>query len=272
MIHGHAEAESNRGRAGIRLLLGLGVMLGLMVGSATAQVTPDTMATAGQEITDATILDILITSNEAEVMTSEVIAGEEAAMPEEEPMGPPPPEEAPPPPEDTMGVGEDTMGVGQDTATYGDAPQDTMYGEQQPQAGAEPGPGAMGQDEAVQEYARRMIDEHSRLNDEAWQLSDSLGVEPEANLVSTVLQNTVEGVTEELRGTSAESLDQEYMMTQVVLHQQALGMLEHTLIPNAEDESLRGLLEEARGVVAQHLDQARDIFGQLAQEQFQPAE
>ena len=255
----------------IQLLFALLVMLGLTAGAATAQVTdtteadttvaPEQTTTAQQqqELTDATIMDIFITSNQAEVTTSEVIAEQEAQ---------PPMEQAPPEdtarvdtvPEDTART--DTLGAQQDTTVYGG------QGQQQPPMGET----TTGVDPQVQQFAQRMIDEHTRLMEQAQQLSDSLGIQPESNLVSEVMQSTVEGVTEDLRATSPDSLDEEYMITQVVLHQQTLNMLEHSLIPNAEEEAVANLLQTARQTVEQHLEQARDIFLNLAQQQIQPAE
>ncbi len=92
------------------------------------------------------------------------------------------------------------------------------------------------------------------------------------NLVSTVLNQTAQGVVEDLQGLSGEELNRKYMVTQIALHQQALSMLEHALIPNVENEELSSTLESARQTVEQHLDEAQDIFLQIAQEQPMPAE
>lgn len=266
-------AHRSRGRGGVQLVLGVLVMLGLMMaGPATAQVvTTDTMAAQQQELSDAAIMDIFVTSNQAEVTTSKIIAGEETPVP-----GEAPPMEQPEPDTARMDVPQDTMYGGearQDTTYAGERQQDRPFENRPYEEEQRPmGEAAMGANQQVQEFARRMIDEHSRLVEQAQQLSERIGVQPESNLVSQVMQNTVDGVTEDLRTASPDSLDQEYMMTQVVLHQQTLGMLEHSLIPNAENEELANLLETASQTVDQHLQQARDIFMQMGQEQLQPTE
>lgn len=259
---------------GFPLLVAVLLMLGLIAAPATAQI-PDTTeeqeqdmppqtATQQAELTDATILDILMTSNEAEIRTSEVIVGEEAGAPQQPPMETPPEEGMPPE--------QDTVGAEQDTAVYGGEPQqDTTYADE-PYEEQRTGETMAGANQSVQEFAQRMIEEHSRLNEEVQQVATNLGVQPEPNMVSEVMRGTVEGVTEELRQASPDQRDQEYMLSQVVLHQQTLNMIEHSLLPNAEDEEVANLLENAQQTVDEHLQQARDIFMEIAQEPVQPAE
>ena len=196
-----------------------------------------------QELTDAVILDIFITGNRGEVITSEVVASTGAAAP-------------------------DTGITQEDTTTY--TPEDTAaypeeeYPEEAPQTAQA--------NESVQAFAQRMIDTHSSLINQAQQLADSLEVRPESNLVSMSLQSTVQGIQEELRETSADSLDQQYMLAQVTLHQQFLAMLDHTLAPNAQQEEIRNLLQAARETVAQHLEEAKMLYVQQAVEAYGPVQ
>jgi putative membrane protein len=112
-------------------------------------------------------------------------------------------------------------------------------------------------------FAQRMIQEHSAVIEQAQALADQQDLTPQPNLVSVTLTNSAEGTAERLEDMNGMPLAMEYMQAQVTMHQNALNMLDHTLIPNAGNSALRGLLQQARQSVAMHLEDAMEIHHEM---------
>lgn len=236
------------------------LVLGLMAGEAVAQVEDttgqameqDPAVAEQQTLSDEVILHVFITSNRGEIVTSESVSTPEM-MEETETREDPETMEYPETREDPETV-EDTARVETDTAAVGGG-ETTVGREDEEEALSDP----------VHAFAQRMMREHGDILQQAEALALELNIEPEPNLLSTMLEETAEGITEELRALpSEEERHREYMQAQISMHQQTLDLLEHTLIPNTENEELVNLLEDARSTVEQHLDQALSIYQEMA--------
>lgn len=116
------------------------------------------------------------------------------------------------------------------------------------------------QDAEVRAFAQQMVEEHTRVVERAEALPDLM---PEMNPVSMSLTEVAQGTARELEGMDAAMLDRQYIEKQVVLHGHTLAMLDHVLIPAAQDEALRALMEETRPAVEAHLVRAKELHHRM---------
>lgn len=112
---------------------------------------------------------------------------------------------------------------------------------------------------AVRQFAQRMITEHTALNQRLMGLrvpADGMaGPGPIAQQLTTNTQRTMQ-VLQPLEGMQ---FDRTYMQNQVEIHQWLLNTLDDALIPSARDNELERDLRDARDIVASHLQQAQQI-------------
>lgn len=111
----------------------------------------------------------------------------------------------------------------------------------------------------VRAFAQQMIDAHSRVIQQA----EALDMTPAPNEHATTLQNSAESIARDLDGLSGDELAMMYVMSQVVLHDNTLRALEHTLIPSTRDAELRALLQQTVPAVRQHLERAKALHHQM---------
>lgn len=119
--------------------------------------------------------------------------------------------------------------------------------------------GAAGVPQDVQAYAQRMIDAHTAVI----QRAQALGMAPAPNEHATTLQNSARSIADDLEGLSGQQRAMMYVTAQVVLHDNTLRALQHTLIPSTEDPELRALLQETVPAVRQHLEEAKALHRQM---------
>ena len=120
-----------------------------------------------------------------------------------------------------------------------------------------------GTDERVRAFARRMITDHTAVNEQAGALAARLGVTPEDNEVSRGLRQGGDAAKRALRAAGDAGFDRAYLEREVAYHRAVLQVLDDTLIPGAANAELRTLLEQARGAVAAHLAHAGELAGSL---------
>lgn len=119
-------------------------------------------------------------------------------------------------------------------------------------------------DERVQEFAGRMMTDHTAVNEQAAALAERLGVTPEDNEVSRSLRAGADAAKRDLEALEPNDFDLAYMEREVAYHRAVLEALDETLIPSTSNAELRTLLEQARGAVAAHLSHAeglREVLG-----------
>lgn len=109
-------------------------------------------------------------------------------------------------------------------------------------------------------FARLMVAYHSSVAEEIRSIAADLGLDLQPNQVSMALENTAEGIAERMEVFSGEQEEVEYIRAQIALHENALNMLDHTLIPQTDDPQLRQRLQVWRQDIADHLLLAQQIY------------
>ncbi len=117
--------------------------------------------------------------------------------------------------------------------------------------------------EDVKNYAQMMTDAHNRKLEALRQL----GIEQEPNEVSQTLRDTAKGVQAKLGEQTGGGFDAQYMQLQISLHQNALNLLDYTLIPQTQENNLRQQLIETRAEVDNHLQEAWTLYQRVSQGQ-----
>ncbi|HEX8830027.1 MAG TPA: DUF4142 domain-containing protein [Longimicrobium sp.] len=120
-----------------------------------------------------------------------------------------------------------------------------------------------GENAQVKQFAQRMVDDHSRMEQEMQALLQSKGITPQDNPQSTQMKQAAQTAIQALQGMSGRQLDSAYVAHQVRSHQATLQALETMLIPNARDPQMKAMLETARPAVAQHLADAQKLQGSI---------
>jgi putative membrane protein len=113
----------------------------------------------------------------------------------------------------------------------------------------------------VRLFASRMVSEHQRMMEDMNELVQRMDVQPQKPALAFTLNDTHQGMMEELRDKSGSDFDKAYIEYQVKMHEQAVD-----LVKNAADEvdnfSLKKHLREARPELYSHLDSAQSIQGE----------
>jgi putative membrane protein len=115
----------------------------------------------------------------------------------------------------------------------------------------------------VQDFAVRMVTDHTGVNKQASDLVTKLHVKPESNPTSESLKKGGEDNVAALQKLSGAAFDKAYVDHEVAYHQSVLDAVDKTLIPNAKNPELKALLEQARPVFAAHLEHAKTIQASL---------
>jgi putative membrane protein len=115
----------------------------------------------------------------------------------------------------------------------------------------------------VQEFAQRMITDHTAVNKQAGDLVKKLKVKPEDSDTSKSLKAGGKDNLAKLKGLKGAAFDQAYAEHEVAYHQQVLDAIDKVLIPNAKNAELKGLIEKVRPAIAAHLDHAKMVASSL---------
>ena len=116
-----------------------------------------------------------------------------------------------------------------------------------------------GENAQVKQYAQRMVDDHTRMEQQMQQMLQQKGLAPQDNAQSLQMKQAARAALTRLQGLSGRALDSAYVAHQVQSHQATLQAMETTLIPNAKDPQMKSMLEAARPAVAQHLADAQKL-------------
>ena len=115
----------------------------------------------------------------------------------------------------------------------------------------------------VQEFAQRMITDHTAVNKQAGALVKKLGVKPEESDTSKSLKGAAKKTEAKLKGLKGAQFDKAYADNEVAYHQQVLDAIDKVLVPSAKNAELKGLLEKVRPAIAAHLDHAKHLASSL---------
>jgi len=119
-------------------------------------------------------------------------------------------------------------------------------------------------DDAVKEYARRMIADHTRLEDEMTALLQQHNITLEHNAMSNQVQSETQQIIRRLENMNGSEFDRAYMEAMVNSHQKALDAINSQLLPSAQNPQLKSAIQQkVLPVVQSHLDEARKIQSSL---------
>jgi putative membrane protein len=117
---------------------------------------------------------------------------------------------------------------------------------------------------ALREFARLMIDHHTRLEQSLLAMLGRKGVKPEDNALSLQLKRNGPPTLETLRAKAGREFDVAYTLQQIQSHQTTLQTLDTSLIPSARDPEMKAMLRDTvRPLVADHLARILAIHNQL---------
>src|SRR5881394_3223098 len=85
----------------------------------------------------------------------------------------------------------------------------------------------------VQEFAQRMITDHTAVNKQAGALAKKLGVKPEDNDTSKALNKGAQANMAKLKNLKGVQFDKAYVDHEVDYHQQVLDAIDKVLVPSA---------------------------------------
>ena|SRR5947209_551177 len=111
----------------------------------------------------------------------------------------------------------------------------------------------------VKEFAELMVRDHTSVNEQATALAKRLNVTPEESATSKSLKENGDKEMAKLKGMSGAAFDKAYVDNEVKYHEQVLGAVDKTLIPNAQNAELKSLLESARPIFVSHLNHAKEL-------------
>jgi putative membrane protein len=115
----------------------------------------------------------------------------------------------------------------------------------------------------VQEFAQRMITDHTAVNKQASALVKKLKVKPEESDTSRALKSAAKDTAQKQKALKGAAFDKAYADNEVAYHQQVLDAIDKVLIPSAQNAELKGLLEKVRPAIAAHLDHAKMMVSSL---------
>jgi len=114
-------------------------------------------------------------------------------------------------------------------------------------------------DPAARRFAEQMIRDHNAALERLSTLTNELTLAPEDSELRQDLVREAQEVMQRLNAAGPGDVDQEYLDSQVVMHQRALDVIDDRVLPVVTDERLRRDLTEMRGHVAAHLEQAKQL-------------
>jgi putative membrane protein len=114
-------------------------------------------------------------------------------------------------------------------------------------------------DPEVQFFAQRMVTDHGVANESATELITELKLTPQDNPISQGLKTDGKKNMEKLKPLRGAAFDKAYIDHEVAYHEQVLGIIDKTLIPNTRKERLKHLLAKVRPAFFSHLEHARRL-------------
>lgn len=109
------------------------------------------------------------------------------------------------------------------------------------------------QDDQVKQFAQRMVDDHSKLNEDMKPVAEQLGVQPTDSIPSSA-QTT----KNKLEALSGQQFDHAYIQAMVKDHKKDIRMVDKT-IDKTKDQAVKEAAENAKQVMQQHLQEAEHL-------------
>lgn len=113
--------------------------------------------------------------------------------------------------------------------------------------------------EEILNFANTMINDHTAVINQAVELVNKLGVEPQPNSLSKKLNEDAQATREMLHDKSGKSFDKAYIENEVAYHKAVIDAVRNVLIPDTENNELKELLEVVLPALETHLEHAEKI-------------
>src|SRR3569833_3121038 len=111
----------------------------------------------------------------------------------------------------------------------------------------------------VEDYARRMIVDHSAVTTAVNELIARTNIKPAENAASLEFRDESAARRDLMRGLEGRQFDSTYIANEIEYHTKLLKTLDTVLIPRARDAQLRQVLVSVRPAVASHLTHAERL-------------
>lgn len=115
----------------------------------------------------------------------------------------------------------------------------------------------------VKAFAKRMVVDHTGVNEAAGALVQRLHVTPASSPTSRSLKQGGERNLAALRKLHGAAFDRAYIRHEVAYHEAVLGAMDKVLIPDARNAQLKALLVKVRPAFVDHLAHAKQIQREL---------
>ncbi len=115
----------------------------------------------------------------------------------------------------------------------------------------------------VRHLAKEMVHAHTKNLEQTLRLSKKIHAHQEVNNVSSHLQNEGAKEREILKGLNGSAFDKHYVNAMIRDHEEALRLIDHTLMTHSTNPLLTKHLEATRQHVMMHLEQFRAAHKQL---------
>jgi putative membrane protein len=115
----------------------------------------------------------------------------------------------------------------------------------------------------VKGFGEMMVRDHESVNQQATDLVTKLGVKPVDNDTSKGLKKDAEKTYDELKAKKGSDFDHAYIANEIAYHEAVIGVVQNTLIPNAQNAELKSLLQAVLPALQAHLDHAKHVQTEL---------
>ncbi len=115
----------------------------------------------------------------------------------------------------------------------------------------------------VKAFASKMIADHTDANSKESALLKKKKMTSADSDKSTQLTTDASSMNDSLKAQKGADFDKSYIDMQVKMHQDALNLIDNTLLAQVQDADQKSLLNTIRGKVADHLKAAQDIQSSL---------
>lgn len=111
---------------------------------------------------------------------------------------------------------------------------------------------ALSHNPAVTEFARTMVRDHNKVNEQALALLDKLGASAQDNFLSQSLQTNADAKVRELSQLQGRDFDVAYAENELAYHESVNDLVENTFIPNIDNAEVKALFESGLTVFKAH--------------------
>lgn len=122
---------------------------------------------------------------------------------------------------------------------------------------------SMGSSAEVKAFGKRMVTDHTGVNQQAAALVQKLGVTPQENETSKALKAGGADNLAKLKKLKGAAFDKAYVAHEVAYHQAVLDTIDQTLVPNAKNAELKALIVKVRPAIEAHMKHAQQLQASL---------